>query len=219
MNLPFTSEQFLSLFKEYNLGIWPAQIFTYLLGLAVVAAMLRRSPGRTRFVLGSLAIFWLWNGIAFHFIYFRQINPAAAGFAVLFVVQALLSGWMAFGAHDIETPESLASVLGWTAIAYGMVGYPLLNHVLGHQYPTMPVFGVAPCPTTIFTFGVLMLLARSVPGWLLIGPMVWAAIGTSAAFVLGIREDMGLAVAAGMALVARLTLPRRHKTPPNQALA
>ena len=35
--------------------------------------------------------------------------------------------------------------------------------------------------------------------------MLWAAVGTSAAISLGIREDFGLPVAAALALVAQFT--------------
>jgi hypothetical protein len=45
-----------------------------------------------------------------------------------------------------------------------MVVYPLLGIRFGHSYPRAPLFGVAPCPTTIFTFGLLLWATRSVPG-------------------------------------------------------
>ena len=64
-----------------------------------------------------------------------------------------------------------------------------------------PVFGVAPCPTTIFTFAVLIVLRA--PLKLSLIPLLWAAIGTSAAVLLGVKEDFGLAAAGLMYLMTR----------------
>lgn len=59
------------------------------------------------------------------------------------------------------------------------------------------MFGVAPCPTTIFTFGLLLWAATPVPAYLIIIPLIWAFIGMSAAVNLQVPQDYGL-VAAGV---------------------
>ena len=56
------------------------------------------------------------------------------------------------------------------------------------------MFGVAPCPTTICTFGLLLLAAGPVPLWLIAIPVIWAGIGSTAAILLAVREDLGLLV-------------------------
>jgi hypothetical protein len=61
----------------------------------------------------------------------------------------------------------------------------------------IPTFGV-PCPTTIFTAGLLMLAAsRSWP--LAIVPVIWSLVAGSAAFLLDVRADYALPI-AGIAL-------------------
>src|SRR5678815_5669775 len=61
----------------------------------------------------------------------------------------------------------------------------------------IPTFGV-PCPTMIFTAGMLML--ATLRSWRLsIVPVIWSLIGGSAAFLLGVRADYGLPI-AGIAL-------------------
>ena len=50
------------------------------------------------------------------------------------------------------------------------------------------------------------------PRWVLIVPLVWAALGLSAATSLGMREDLGLVVAAVAA--AALLLPRHGEGRP-----
>src|SRR5690606_31807492 len=57
-------------------------------------------------------------------------------------------------------------------------------------------FGL-PCPTTLFTVGLLAFLARPYPAYVLAVPLLWSAVGTSAAFGLGMYEDLGL-IAAGL---------------------
>jgi hypothetical protein len=52
-----------------------------------------------------------------------------------------------------------------------------------------------PCPTTIFTFGLLLWTERAVPKYLLVIPLLWTVIGSSAAWLLGFWEDLGLLVA------------------------
>jgi hypothetical protein len=69
------------------------------------------------------------------------------------------------------------------------------------------MFGVTPCPTTIFTFGVLLLSARPLPALLLVIPLAWAAIGGSAAVLLGVREDLTLTAAAAIAVMLQRQRP------------
>jgi Family of unknown function (DUF6064) len=61
----------------------------------------------------------------------------------------------------------------------------------------IPTFGL-PCPTTIFTAG-LLLLAAPHSRTLAIVPIVWSVVGGSAAFLLGVSADYALPV-AGAAL-------------------
>jgi len=88
-----------------------------------------------------------------------------------------------------------------------MLIYPVLGYVLGHGYPNSPVFGVTPCPVTIFTFG-LLLFANNVPKQILVIPLIWSVIGFSAALTMGIKEDIGL-LAAGLVGTAMIILQQR----------
>lgn len=81
-------------------------------------------------------------------------------------------------------------------MAYAAVVYPLVGMWAGHRYPEMPMFGITPCPVTIFTFGVMLLAASPVPRWLLVIPFIWSLIGGSAAFLLGVPQDWLLLVSS-----------------------
>jgi hypothetical protein len=97
---------------------------------------------------------------------------------------------------------------GWALIAYALIAYPLLGHAFGHRYPALPTFGL-PCPTTIFTFGVLLLAAA--PRALFVVPLAWSAIGSVAAFRLGVVQEYGL-LAAGLIGLAAVLQPSRTAT-------
>ncbi len=195
--LPFTTEQFLAVFAAYNHAIWPAQIIGYGLGIAVVVLALRPVRYAGRIIAGILGLYWIWMGVAYHLLHFSAINQAATLFGLAFVVQGVLfllvgglAGRLAFCAD-----RSLMGLVGAAFVAYAMIGYPLLGAAFGHVYPTAPVFGVAPCPTVIFTFGLLLWTATRVPGYLLVIPFLWTLLGFSAAASLGMREDFGLVLA------------------------
>ena len=65
---------------------------------------------------------------------------------------------------------------------------------VARSFPHSPVYGVAPCPTTIFTFGLFLWSEKKLPISLLLETMMWAVVGGSAAVFLGVREDLGLIV-------------------------
>ena len=94
-----------------------------------------------------------------------------------------------------------AAIIGAALLTYAVVGYPLLGYALGHRYPAAPTFGV-PCPTTIFTLGLGVWAGASLPRRLLIAPLAWSIVGTSAAITLGMIEDLGLLAAAIATVVA-----------------
>ena len=208
MQIPFSIEQFLGVFRAYNLGVWPAQIALYGLGLLLVVVALTGSrPARRWGVAGGLAVLWTWMGAVYHLNYFVEINPAARGFGALFLTQAAL--WIAWAwktpALDFRPLSATRRLVGGSLLAYAFFVYPLLNVVFGHGYPEMPTFGL-PCPTTIATFGLLSWATPTPPWFVWAIPVVWAFAGTSAAFSLGVPEDLGLAVAAILAAALHLRL-------------
>lgn len=150
-------------------------------------------------------------GAVYHIGFFSAINPLAYVFGAFFLLQGLLFLWKGALSPSLSfSPRR--DLYGWTGglfLAYAMIVYPVLGSIAGHTYPASPVFGVAPCPTTIFTFGLLLWTRGRVPGWLLLIPVTWSVIGVSAALQLGILEDLGLVV-AGLAGTALLLYRNRH---------
>jgi hypothetical protein len=199
--LPFTREQLFALFVAYNEGVWPAQIGAYVLGLAMIFLLFVPSRGRNRIVGVGLAAMWGWTGLVYFWRYFATINPAADLFGALFLLQAalLLYSSAIRGHEKFRVSHGARAWVGWSLIGYAMVLYPLLGLGSGHLLAAVPMFGVTPCPVTIFTLG-LLLLARPMAWWLLAIPLLWTLVGGSAAFLLGVPQDWGL-LASGVAAV------------------
>lgn len=214
MNLPFGIDEFLAVFARMNTAIWPSQVVAYLLGAATLLLALRGGDRAAGTVPALLAGAWAFVGIVYHVVFFAPLNPAARLFGAAFVVEAVLLGEaaarrrIAFG-----WTGSARAVVGLVVVAYAGVLYPALGLVFGHVWPRAPVFGVAPCPTTIFTFGILLLARGPVPVRLLVVPFLWALLALSAALQLGVREDLGLFASAVVA-TALLLLARRSPPAP-----
>jgi len=216
MALPFTRDEFLSVFLRYNLAIWPVQVAVYIAAAGTVAWVLwRRSRTASTALSALLAFCWVLTGGGYHLGFFRAISGVAIPAGVLFAITGLGFAW-ATGRSTLSfgwRRDAWAAV-GLVLIAYAMVGYPLVGMSVGHHWPRMPVFGVAPCPTTIFTFGVLLLATSRVPCWLLVVPAAWSLFGASAAVLLGVAEDMVLPVAGGLGTVGVLLRNRALRQEP-----
>lgn len=205
MSLPFTIDQFLDVFRRYNEAIWPGQLLLNLLAVVAVVAAVRGGRGASRIAAGILAAVWLWTGVVYHVAFFRAINPAALLFGLVFVLEATLIAWFGVARQSLrfDVRANVATSLGYALIVYALVAYPMIGYALGHRYPSAPTFGV-PCPTTIFTFGLMLLCPPPRPRSLIIIPAAWAVLGVSAATRLGMWEDYGLVLAAIVATIAVL---------------
>jgi len=210
---PFTADEFFQVFVAYNTAVWPAQIL--LVGVAVLCLVLALRPERWagKTIMFVLAALWAWMAVAYHWAFFTEINPAARIFGALFLLEAVLLLWVGFRRDDLrfEPRRDLFGVAGGILISYALVVYPLLGMALGHRYPAQPTFGL-PCPTTIFTVGMLIWLKPKVPWGPLIVPLVWSVIGMTAVFYFGVLEDTMLPIATITATVLILIKNRRART-------
>ena len=198
MELPFSQSEFLEVFAAYNTAIWPLQIAATVLGLLAIALVFAASSWSDRVISTVLALLWGMTGVGYQWLYFREINPAASPFGALFVLAAsvfLIEGTL----RDRIRFRPRAGITGWLAallIGYAIAVYPATGLLITHPYPQTPLFGVAPCPTTIFTLGMLLLARHPRPFLLAALPIVWSLIGTSAALLLDVPQDVVLIAAA-----------------------
>jgi hypothetical protein len=216
MNLPFTRDQFLNVFREYNLSVWPMQIVLVLLGLTAIYFAVARHKASNGIIAGILSLLWLWMGVVYHLLYFTSINPGAYVFAFLFVIQGIVfifSGLIRTSL-SFEFRSDAYGIAGAMLVLYALIAYPILGYFQGHVYPQSPTFGL-PCPTTIFTFALLLWTDKKVPRYVLAVPFLWSLIGPTAPLSLGILEDLGLPVAgvAGTALIVMRDRKRLSNMP------
>lgn len=196
MNLPFSHDAFLDVFGAYNSRLWPAVVLLWVATAGVGWRWFFGAGVSRRVLFGLLAAHWAWSGVAYHWLHFRVVNPAATLFAALFVLQAVVFLWLALeSSAQAAAPEGRRRVVGGLLGLYGLI-YPVLGLGFGLQYPRLPLFAV-PCPTTLVSAGVLV-AGVTAPRAVAVVPLLWAAIGSSAAFALGIRADLALVVAAAL---------------------
>jgi hypothetical protein len=73
------------------------------------------------------------------------------------------------------------------------------------------MFGVTPCPVTIFTFGILILTTRPISHWLLVIPFIWSLIGGSAAVLLQVPQYWVLLVSGFIAVPIIVVRDRQQR--------
>jgi len=193
MKLPFTREQFLEVFKQYNTQMFPVQIVFLLLAALVIYFVARTSERSGKFIFFILGFLWIWMGAVYHIGFFSAINEAAIAFGALFILEGVLLLIYAFRPTRFSFHKNLTTVTSVALLAYSLVVYPIIGHLAGHDYPYSPTFGL-PCPTTIFTLAILLLVQNKLPFHIVVIPLLWTVIGFSAAFSLGIYEDAALIV-------------------------
>lgn len=171
------------------------QIIFYLMAILAIYLFTRKNVTAGKMVFAILAILWLWMGIAYHLVFFTSINKGAYLFGILFILQGLLfiySGVIR-NKFAFTIQFDIYGVSGILLLLFALLIYPVIGHFAGHAYPASPTFGL-PCPTTIFTFGLLLLVSKIIPAYVLVIPFLWSLLGFSAAFSLGIYEDTGLLI-------------------------
>jgi hypothetical protein len=210
--MPFTIKEFLEVMAQYNNAVWPMQLLLLLLAIVALALAFTHVKFKNKIINGILAFLWTWMGVVYHIAFFSSINKAALLFGGIFIIQGFIFAY--FGAIRNDKLQyhfnwNFAVILGLLFLLYALIIYPILADAFGHTYPSMPTFGL-PCPTTIFTFGILLFAAKRIPWYTFVIPFLWSLIGFSAAFNLNITEDYGL-VFAGVVGTAVLLFNRPPK--------
>jgi hypothetical protein len=143
-------------------------------------------------------------------IYFKDFMPIPFVFAILFIIQALifiLEGTIR-NRISFQFNADLYGLTGALLLFYALFGYQALEYLLGRGYPEILSFGMFPCPTVIFSLGILLWTGKKFPPYILIFPIINALSGFIPAFMIGIIEDIGLIISG---LLTLFLLSRRDK--------
>ncbi len=206
-------EVLLENFGTYNQAIWPMQIVTYILGIAAVILTMKKINYSDKIISAILVFLWLWSGVVWCLVFFGQFRSVYNVAGIMLVAQAALLFMFGFGvvlkpSLSFKLRAHSYSVIGAIIILYAMVIYPIIGELTGLSYPKAPIFGVAPCPVCIFTFGLLLLADKRVPGSILVIPLIWSFLGIVAAGWYGIFADFGMAV---IGIVGTVLILHRNK--------
>lgn len=172
------------------------QIFLNLLAILAIYLAIWPKAISAKAISAILGAFWLWMGFVYHWRFFSEINKAAYVFGIIFILQGILFLYKGVyqNALHFSYTSNVAGRTGAVLVVYALFIYPALGYILGHRYPAAPTFGL-PCPTTIFTLGILLWMRKKPAFYLLAIPLLWSLIGFTAALKLGVREDVGLLIA------------------------
>ncbi len=201
--VPFTRDVFLGGLGRYNEALWPAQIAAYLLVLLALWYALRRSPGSGRLISAVLAAGWIGIGVAYYMLHQAQINWAAWALGVVFTVQGLafLVTGVVRGRVDFRFTGDAAGWAGLVLVACATILYPLIGYGADQGWPRMPLVGVAPGPTLVWTLGILLLAVPRAPWHLLFIPLLWSVFGVAGALLLDLPQDFALPLTGVLTIV------------------
>lgn len=211
--VPFTRDVFLGGVGRYNEAVWPVQIAAYLLVLLALWCALRPFPGSGRLISAVLAAAWIWTGVAYYMLHQAQINWAAWALGVVFTLQGLafLVTGVFRGRVGFRFAGDSASWASLVLIAAAAVLYPLIGTGVGQGWPRMPLVGVAPGPTLVWTLGMLLLAVPRAPWHLLFIPLLWSLTGAAGAVLLDLPQDAVLPIAAVLTVVAAIRKNRQKR--------
>ena len=212
--LLFSARTYYRLFELYNADVWPLQLVTLAMGLAILFLIVRNTAWSGRVVAAMLAALWLFVAWAYLLERYDPINFAARYYAIGFAVQAVLL--LSTGAIRDRLRFNTASILARTGLAlvvYALAIHPLIAPLTGRPWTQAEIFGLAPDPTAAATLGVIVAAAR--PNWhLLVLPLLWCAISGLTLWTMEQPEALLASLAAAIAIgtAAWKTLSFRRPT-------
>jgi len=183
------AEVFFKNVSAYNVSIFPMQIITLVVAVILTYLLFVR-PGAivNKLIKVYLSLTFVWFVFMFPFegvlkITFGLLHLAIAIFFFIDIFTAKT---------EFKFPETSGKrtfMLFFIFSAFAL--YPLIEYMSGHIYPKVLLFGVAPCPTVIFS---LALLIGAVPkvGKLIFILLIFPAIfsGLSVPIMLGVWADL-----------------------------
>lgn len=211
--VPFTRDVFLGALERYNEAIWPTQIAAYLLVLLALWSALRPFAGSGRLIAAVVAAAWIWTGVAYYMLHQAQINWAGWALGFVFVLQGLafIVTGVIRGRLDFRFTGDSTGWAGLVLIGVAAILYPLIGVGSDQGWPRMPLVGVAPGPTLVWTLGMLLLAVPRVPWHLLLIPLLWSITGAAGALLLDLPQDFVLPLAAVLTIAVAIRKNRQYR--------
>ncbi|GGX89548.1 hypothetical protein GCM10007160_16140 [Litchfieldella qijiaojingensis] len=177
--LLFSPRVYWRLIELHNQALWPWQLLALLLGVLILASMLRPRPWSDRLIAALLAAAWVFVAWNFLWQHYATINWAMVYVVPLFVLQALLLVGIGTLKGDLSMPArwSIPRILGIALFLHALLLHPLLPAYAGRSISTAEVFGIFPDPLAIATLGMLTAAIPRHRAWpLLVIPGLWCLL-------------------------------------------
>jgi len=194
------AEVFFNNVSAYNVSIFPMQIITLVIAVILTCLLfVRPSTIVSKLIKIYLSFTFVWFVLMFPFEGVFKI-----GFGLVHIVIAILFFIDIFTAKiEFKFPETSGKRYFMLFLIFSAFAlYPLIEYMSGHLYPKILLFGVAPCPTIIFS---LALIIGAVPkvGKIIFILLIFSAIssGLSAPIMLGVWADLLLLVSGIYGLI------------------
>lgn len=196
--LMFSPRTYYRMIERYNEAVWPGQLATLALGVAILGLLYRPVRERRWIISGIVAVLWAFVAGAFLWKRYTTINWAATYFAGIFAIEAVLLLRPTF-----RPGRDPVGILGVALFVSSLALYPLLAPLLGRGWRQSEIFGVAPDPTVLATLGLLLVAEGPPRWWTLAVPLLWCLISGATLWTMGSPEAWILVLAAIFVLGAR----------------
>jgi hypothetical protein len=189
-----------TVFGRGNAAIWPMQLVWYASAAAMIGLAFWPSRRASQLICLLAAAYFAWVGIVF----FGVIDSGMTLWVIAFLLEAILLVVAGIVRRDLVfAPRwNLSSVLGVVFMCYALVAYPIIEMLGGYPLRASPVFGLAPCVTVFFAFGLLLWARPPLPKYVLLLPLAWALQAAPDNIAMGHVPDFPLilvgAVTAGL---------------------
>jgi len=183
------AEVFFKNVSAYNVSIFPMQIITLVVAVILTYLLFVR-PGAivNKLIKVYFSLTFVWFVFMFPFEGVLKITFGLLHLAIaIFFFIDIFTAKTEFKFPETSGKRTFMLFLIFSAFAL----YPLIEYMSGHIYPKVLLFGVAPCPTVIFS---LALLIGAVPkvGKIIFILLIFPAIfsGLSVPIMLGVWADL-----------------------------
>lgn len=155
------AEEWWKILENYNVSIFPAQIFLHIIAIIVTVIFFIKPEKEANIILKVyLTASFAWIGIIFFLILGTGLEANSLS-AFLFILVAVFFGIDIFRNRiEFMIPEMRREKILMVIFLLMAFLYPLIGYLIGHTYPRMIFLGTFPCSTTAFA---LTFLAFSVP--------------------------------------------------------
>jgi hypothetical protein len=202
--LLFSPRVYFRMLELHNEALWPLQLVTLAVGLAVLVLAVRGGVPAGRVAGVLLGLLWMWVAWSFLWERYATINWAVAYIAPVFLVQGAALGLFAARGDLTPTEDGWRRWAGIALLVAAIILYPLVAPVLGRPWSAAEVFGMMPDPTAVATLAYLALSRRGGP--LMIVPALWCALASETLWLLdapGFFIPIAAALAAVFLRIAR----------------